>query len=201
MARWTHVGPTWSRQALRQGWNQSWILCNPLQINSNHWAHATLHMMTYVGGLSLLLTMILDVSHAVSECSITEMCRLKKMRGISTNPSLMSKRSIFPITCHGMCSLRSDCTAVTDDVITEHCELHVADPERGAPCITWIAAAGSNFWIRKNPRNSCNTVRCGNCALVLPCWYHFGRNENVFSFLLGRGPEGSTMPPPPPPPP
>ena len=108
--------------------------------------------------LSLLLTVILDVCHALSQCNSTEMCWLQNTRGVSGYSSHISRQSIYPMTCLAKCAFSSECIAVTDGPNTENCEFHGSGPE-GTPCLTWVTDVGFSFWMTKSHGKPCPKVK------------------------------------------
>ena len=114
-------------------------------------------MMANMTRLSLLWIIALVVYHVKSQCTSAEGCLLRNTRGISTNFSIISKRSIYPRSCLRLCFKSSECIATTHDPSSDTCELHET-VGAGSPCMTLVSHVGNSFWMLKQPERPCPKV-------------------------------------------
>ena len=121
--------------------------------------HVRLPTMENTGRLILLLAIIINLCHARSQCTSIDFCWMQNARWVSGYSSLISRQSMYPMTCPAKCSFNPGCIAATDDPNTELCELHEAGPD-GTPCRVWDTAVGFSFWMRKPYEKPCPQVRC-----------------------------------------
>ena len=123
---------------------------------NNTSAPETLPIMKNKVGLILLLIISLNPGKVQSQCTTTDFCFLRSIRGMSVYNSSMSKRSMS-MTCQQACLWHSGCTATSYDSTTENCELHEAGTE-GTSCMTFANDERSSFRMIKQPERSCPKV-------------------------------------------
>ena len=119
-------------------------------INTYHWSPP---LMEITSRLSLLFIVALKVAHAQLQSHTSDICELENTRATSTSTSFIPKKSVYPVSCPGVCFQRANCMATTNDTAVENCELHEAYAD-GAPCVSLSVRNGSTFFHDETSRNT-----------------------------------------------
>ena len=163
----------------------SWIFFSD---NLNDLTRDTVSKMLNANMLYCLFTVTLNVCYVQPQCTATETCWVRNIRGTSTNFSLAQRPPMYPGSCMWMCSLRSECTATTYYPIGDICELHEYVTE-GTSCILLTDNVGFSLWMRKVPGRPCPKVRYKGPFYQLrltlnPAWISNNIHYNVWD---GKG--------------
>ena len=130
------------------------VTCILFSDNLNDLTRDTVSKMLNANRLYCLFTVTLNICYVQPQCTATETCWVRNIRGTSTNFSLAQRPSMYPGSCMWMCSLRSECTATTYYPIGDICELHEYVTE-GTSCILLTDNVGFSLWMRKVPGRPC----------------------------------------------